>query len=81
MMRTAVILMGATLIAGCGGGSNDVLLDPPAAGQGFQLNVPKFDVAMGDEVQSCYFFAVPGPVGQDVWVNHLSSRPTRARTT
>jgi hypothetical protein len=71
MMRTAVILMGATLIAGCGGGSNDVLLDPPAAGQGFQLNVPKFDVAMGDEVQSCYFFAVPGPVGQDVWVNHF----------
>jgi hypothetical protein len=57
--------------AGCGGTTNDVLLDPPVAGQGFQLNVPKFDVAAGDEVQSCYFFSVPGPAGQDVWVNHF----------
>ena len=47
------------------------MLDPPAANQGFQLNVPKFDVAAGDEVQSCYFFSVPGPAGQDVWVNHF----------
>ena len=39
--------------------------------KGFSSNVPKFDVAAGDEVQSCYFFAVPGPAGQDVWVNHF----------
>jgi hypothetical protein len=65
-------LLATVLVVGCGGsGGNDVLLDPPAAGQGFQLNVPKFDVAMGDEVQSCYFFAVPGPAGSDVWVDHF----------
>jgi len=59
------------LTAGCGDAARDVLLDPPASGQGFQLNVPKFDVAAGDEVQSCYFFSVPGTPGQDVWVNHF----------
>ena len=48
-----------------------MLLDPPVASEGFQLNVPKFDVAAGDEVQNCYFFAVPGTPGQDVWVNHF----------
>ena len=48
-----------------------MLLDPPAASEGFQLNVPKFDVAAGDEVQNCYFFAVPGTPGQDVWINHF----------
>ena len=71
MNRLIMMLAGALLVAGCGGGGNDVLLDPPASGQGFQLNVPKFEVAAGDEVQSCYFFAVPGAAGQDVWVNHF----------
>jgi hypothetical protein len=63
--------MAGLVAAGCGGSADDVLLDPPVAGQGFQLNVPKFDVAAGDEVQSCYFFSVPGPAGQDVWVDHF----------
>src|SRR5437016_163075 len=63
----------AVVLAGCGGEPpKDVLLDPPAAGQGFQLNVPKFDVAAGDEVQSCYFFSVPGTAGSDVWVDHFT---------
>lgn len=67
-----VLLLSTVMAIGCGPRSGgDVLLDPPAASQGFQLDVPKFDVAMGDEVQSCYFFAVPGPAGADVWVNHF----------
>jgi hypothetical protein len=71
-MRTWLVGIGFAMIAaGCGGTTNDVLLDPPVSGQGFQLNVPKFEVAAGDEVQSCYFFAVPGPAGQDVWVDHF----------
>ena len=62
----------AALVAGCGGpAASDVLLDPPPASEGFQLNVPKFDVAAGDEVQNCYFFAIPGAAGSDVWVNHF----------
>ncbi len=72
MRGAALSFVMALLATGCGGPSGgDVLLDPPIAGQGFQLNVPKFDVAAGDEVQNCYFFAVPGPVGQDVWINHF----------
>jgi hypothetical protein len=71
MSRSVTIFVGAMLAAGCGDSTNDIFLDPPVAGQGFQLNVPKFEVAAGDEVQSCYFFSVPGPVGQDVWINHF----------
>jgi hypothetical protein len=71
MQRLLVSLGIALIAAGCGDSSGDVLLDPPVAGEGFQLDIPKFEVAAGDEVQSCYFFAVPGPAGQDVWVNHF----------
>lgn len=71
-MKPWIACVGVSLLASaCGGTSEDVILDPPPAGAGFQLNVPKFDVAAGDEVQSCYFFAVPGPAGQDVWVDHF----------
>jgi len=72
-MKRLMMGVGVALLAvGCGGGSKgDVILDPPAASEGFQLNVPKFDVAAGDEVQNCYFYAVPGTPGQDVWINHF----------
>jgi hypothetical protein len=33
-------------------------LAAPAAGQGFQLRTPLFQVAAGEEVQDCYFFKV-----------------------
>jgi hypothetical protein len=59
-------------VVGCGGGAHpDTLINPPAAGEGFQLNVPHFDVEAGEELQSCYFFAVPGTPGQDVWINRF----------
>lgn len=72
MNRLVVVLSAAVLASGCGGPSPGVvLLDPPPASEGFQLNVPEFQVAAGDEVQNCYFYAVPGTPGQDVWVNHF----------
>ena len=43
-----------------GGTHEKVLLEPPPAGQGFQLTTPAFDVAAGNEIQDCYFFQVPG---------------------
>src|SRR5262249_39712495 len=45
-------------------------------GTGFQLAVPPFDVAAGTEVQSCYFFTVPGNAGDDVWVDHYEIAQT-----
>lgn len=33
-------------------------LDPPPAGQGFQITTDAIQVAPGDEVQNCYFFKV-----------------------
>ncbi len=73
-MRRWVVNLGlAALAAGCHGGpTGSVLLEPPPAGQGFQLDVPEFSVPAGTEVQNCYFFAVPGAAGQDVWVNHFT---------
>ncbi len=54
----------------------DVNLDPPVSGQGFQLKVPTFQVGAGQEIQNCYFFAVPGTPGQDVWVSHYDIAQT-----
>ena len=72
-MRLGILVgMAAVAVAGCGGTSGDSFLDPPAQGEGFQLNIPQFDVAAGDEVQACYFFAVPGGAGSDVWVNRFT---------
>src|SRR5581483_11866021 len=55
----------------------DVSLAAPPAGQGWQWEVPPFQVPSGTEIQACYFFAVPGAAGQDVWTN----RVTVAQTT
>jgi hypothetical protein len=51
--------------------SQDVTLDPPAAGKGFQLATQTFDVPSGTEDQRCYFFTVPGTGTAPLWVNHL----------
>jgi hypothetical protein len=59
----------ALAVAGCGGSETDSVSAPPS-GEGFQLKVPEFIVNPGEEIQACYFFAVPGNAGDDVWVNH-----------
>jgi hypothetical protein len=71
MSRTPVFSVVLAALAGCGPPAGDTFLPPPSAVDGFQLNVPHFEVAAGTEVQSCYFFAVPGTPGQDVWINRF----------
>ncbi len=64
----AVALVGAALVLGACGSDEpvrpdsepppvDVLLEPPA--DGWQYQVPAFQVAQGAEVQHCFFFEVP----------------------
>ncbi|HEY2746052.1 MAG TPA: hypothetical protein VGL86_15560, partial [Polyangia bacterium] len=72
MQRSSAGVVLAFVLTGCSNPTSGVLLEPPAATDGFQLNVPHFDVGAGDEVQNCYFFAVPGTPGQDVWINHFT---------
>lgn len=61
-----------------GGGSGpfeDVELEPPAEGAGFQLGTPAFPIGAGEEVQNCYFLRVPGEVGGPaVYVNRIVMR-------
>jgi hypothetical protein len=54
-----------------GGVAEEVLLEPPPSGQGFQLTTPAFDVAAGQEVQDCYFFQIPGEPGSNVNIHKL----------
>ncbi|MBI5498449.1 MAG: hypothetical protein HY904_25835 [Deltaproteobacteria bacterium] len=49
----------------------DVKLDPPGPGQGFQLSTGAFEVPVGDELQDCYFFQVPGAAPDPVYVTKL----------
>jgi len=65
---TASCFLLTFLLTGCQPETVTQLAVPPAT-QGFQLHVPAFDVASGDEVQACYFFAVPGNPTEEVWVN------------
>jgi hypothetical protein len=58
----------ALIAAACGSGEPGLLSAPPKA-QGFQLTIPAFPVPSGTETQRCYFFAVPGAPGQEIWVN------------
>ena len=53
----------ALLVAGTCGGAQDVVLPPPK--DGFQLATDSFTVPVGQEVQRCYFFRVPGAPGSD----------------
>ncbi len=39
-------------------------LDAPAAGEGFQLRLPTFEVPYGHEEQSCYFVRGPDPANR-----------------
>jgi hypothetical protein len=62
------------IVTGCPGPSTpsttDVQLAAPAAGEGWQFKVDNFTVPAGTEIQACYFYAVPGTAGQDVWDDH-----------
>src|SRR6478609_8888265 len=50
----------------------DIELTAPAAGQGFQLAVPAYEVPAGHEVQGCYFFKAPDlNNGQPYFVNMI----------
>jgi hypothetical protein len=62
------------LLSGCPQNAprGQVLLPPPADGEGFQLDAPHFSVPSGTEIQNCYFFAVPGETGKDVWIDHFT---------
>ncbi len=39
-------------------------LDAPEKGKGFQIAVPEFEVAAGDEIQNCYFYKVKDLLAQ-----------------
>jgi hypothetical protein len=60
-------------VVGCdsSSGPKDIILAPPAVGQGFQISVPPFPVAAGTETQQCYFVTVPGAATDEVWVNRF----------
>jgi hypothetical protein len=78
-MKRVVFVM--LMLAGCGpraatGDMGGTLLQAPANGKGFQFNVPQFTVPMATEIQSCYFFEVPGTPGEDVWVDRFSIAAT-----
>lgn len=66
MKRLSFALCLASLFAGCGGTPKPTTpdagfhLDPPS--QGFQLEVPAFQVAEHTETQRCFFFEVPSDV-------------------
>ncbi len=70
-----VALVGLIALAGCGEPINGVL-DPPPEGQGFQYKLEDFEVGAGVETQRCYFVAVPGAQGSDVWVNEIRMSQT-----
>src|SRR5262245_54402417 len=70
-MRILLIL--AALAIGCGANVSAYqpwLLDELSPADGFWVRTPEFSVAAGQEVQDCYFFAVPDLAGgADLWVD------------
>jgi hypothetical protein len=77
LVSTSIILLAA---AGCGertpAVTTDIGLLPPAEGTGFQLKIPPFPVGAGQEIQSCFFYAVPGNPQDEVWVDHYQIAQT-----
>jgi hypothetical protein len=70
ILWTASVLVAVGALVGCGSPVVSELPVPPAD-QGFQQAITPFTVPQGHEVQACFFFAVPGTPGQDVWVNRF----------
>jgi hypothetical protein len=78
-MRTVIVLIGMafascgeeTAPSGCAGrdSQGNITLCQPEAG--FQLATPAFEVPQGSEIQDCYFFEVPDPGTDSVYVNHI----------
>jgi hypothetical protein len=81
--RSILVLAAASLLIGCSDDPTPVpdqatQLDPPPAGEGFQLKTGTFEVPAGVEKQDCYFFRVSelaGAAGLDpsapVYVNRV----------
>jgi len=62
---------GGSAGSGGSGGSGDLHLDAPKTPeQGWQYDIPLFEVKAGEEIQDCYFFEVPYDV--PVFVNKLT---------
>src|SRR5262245_22213062 len=75
-MKHGVYLLICSAFA-CGGPSvADVKLEAPPSGQGWQWEVPHFNVPAGTEIQACYFLAVPGNATDDVWVDRITAAQT-----
>ena len=55
-VRNLALPLAAVALGGCG--PVDVHLDPPKAGQGFQLKVEPYALDKSTETQRCYFFEV-----------------------
>ncbi len=74
MPMRALALALTFALFGCPGGPHDVTLAPPAAGKGFQLATPAWDVPARSEQQRCYFFRVPASDAgaTDLWVSRLT---------
>src|SRR5438874_1336483 len=70
-MKRTIVLIAITLFA-CSPKTPDVQLSAPPTGKGFQIDIAPFTVPAGTETQSCYFLAVPGQAGEDVWVNRFT---------
>jgi hypothetical protein len=79
-MRISMAIVACTAVLGCDPPIDpqvtDVKLDKPALTEGFQLEVPAFDIPAGTEVQACYFFNIPGTAGADVFVDHYEMAQT-----
>jgi hypothetical protein len=62
--RAVTVFFVGSCLVGCGpepvnpDPSDPAQLDPPPAGQGFQITTDDIEVAPGDEVQNCYFYKV-----------------------
>lgn len=58
-MRQVLVVAVFMALTGCPQrGPEDVKLDPPEAGKGFQLQIAPFDVPEGVETQRCFFFEI-----------------------
>ena len=65
----------ALALVACGNdptpGGQAQVLAPPAPGQGFQIAIPDFSVAPGEERQNCFFLSFPGNPGDTTWINRF----------
>ncbi len=79
-MKHLAAIVSLAAVAACSGsegpqgsGPIDKLVPDLTPAEGFTYYVPPFDVPAGEELQDCYFFAVPDlNDGQDIWLDRFS---------